>query len=95
MIWFTILFTVYLVAIGINACFQLYKDRSYKIWTVAFDMWKDTLNKKGFPRHASGAMMTYWELADYFDNSKEGKEYIKHVKKNWKHEKNRTCILPH
>lgn len=83
MIWVYILLVTYLLSVAINAWWTFYTDKSHMIWQIAFQMWKDSLNKKGYPRHESGAWMTYWELVDYFNNSAEKDIYTDHVKRNW------------
>lgn len=87
--YFIAILVIYLASIGINAWFIHYKDKSHKVWKIAFDMWKDTLPRDGYPRHESGAWMTYWELVDYFDEKCEKKKiYIDHVNRNWSKCKN-------
>lgn len=65
---------------------ELKVEDHYKVWFVAFQMYCANCVGHGYPKHESGASMTYWELADYFDNSPERKKYYDHVLRNgsWK-----------
>ena len=48
---------------------------------IAFTQYCDSLNKKGFPRKKSGAMLDTWDLYDYFLKSKEFDTFYNHAKK--------------
>jgi hypothetical protein len=41
---------------------QLHREEA-----IAFTLWRDTLNTKGYPRNADGSMMDIWQLYEYWD----------------------------
>jgi hypothetical protein len=84
MIVFYVLFGVYILAILINASYCTDVDkRNYdnRVITLAYQFWRDSLNKKGYPRNESGSLMNTWQLYTYWMQKVDHKPWLLHAQK--------------
>jgi len=53
-------------------------ERQRRTESIAYNLWVDSLAKKGFPRNENGTCMDCWQLYDYFYKADNRSIYIQH-----------------
>ena len=72
----------WVVSVIIYSYISYKRDISHKVWFIAYQMYRDNCKMYGYPKKKGKYEMTYWELAEYFDNSDKCKIYTSHVRRN-------------